>query len=119
MRVDVKRIYEAPGPGDGTRVLVDRVWPRGLSKDKAAVDHWFKDVAPSSELRRWFGHDPKKWDEFRSRYTRELEGNLAAVEELVDTLRAGGGGVLLFAARDTQHNNAVALKHYLEDRFGL
>jgi len=107
----LKRVHAAPAGDDGVRVLVDRLWPRGVSKEDAAVDHWMRDLAPSSELRRWFGHRVDRWDEFRRRYFAELDARAAALEPL----RALRGRVtLLFAARDERHNNAVALKEYLE-----
>ena len=106
-----KRVYEPPSPADGTRVLVDRLWPRGLKKTEAAIDLWLKEVAPSVELRRWFGHDPARWDEFRHRYAAELDGNLPALQPL---LAARGRVTLLFAAHDPEHNNAVALAAWLE-----
>lgn len=107
----VKRVYESPKADDGERVLVDRLWPRGLSKKKAAVDRWEQELAPSDALRRWFAHDAKKWSEFRRRYFAELDAQPAGL----DALRAMHGRVtLLFAARDEEHNNAVALKEYLE-----
>lgn len=108
----IKRAYDPLAATDGQRILVDRLWPRGLSKDKAHLDHWAKDVAPSDALRRWFGHDPDKWDEFRARYRRELDGN----EEAVAALRAQIGGktaTLLYAAHDAGHNNAVVLRDFL------
>ncbi len=113
MRVKrVKRIYEAADPKDGFRVLVDRVWPRGLTKEAARIDLWLRDVAPSTPLRKWFGHDPALWDEFRKRYFAELDQNLDLVEEILNI--AGKKSVtLLFGAKDEQHNNAVALKDYL------
>ena len=106
-----KRVYEPPAPADGLRVLVDRLWPRGVKKDQAAIDLWLKDAAPSGELRRWFGHDPARWDEFRRRYFRELDANRAASAPLFDHR---GRVTLLFAARDAEHNNAVALAEWLE-----
>lgn len=118
MPVRLKRVYEVPARADGERVLVDRVWPRGLSKEKAAVDRWLKAIAPSKELRQWFGHDPERWDGFRERYFRELDARPEVVGELVEA--AGGGTVtLVFAARDTEHNNAVALREYLRARYGV
>lgn len=117
MTIRVKRAYDPPEPGDGRRVLVDRVWPRGLSRDALRIDAWFRDLAPSSGLRKWFGHDPAKWDEFRRRYTRELEQRPQDLAELVALARAGDV-TLVFGARDTAHNNAVALKAYLERRLG-
>lgn len=113
MQLAVKRIYDDPARQDGTRILVDGMWPRGLSKDKAAVDYWARDVAPSSKLRQWFGHDPAKWEEFKRRYFAELEDRGEAVAELRE--QAGEGRTtLLYAARDETHNNARALKEYLQ-----
>jgi len=112
MRIKLKRIYDAPHKTDGTRILVDRIWPRGLSKSRAKVDLWIRDIAPSNELRRWFGHDPNKWGEFRRRYFKELRDNDAMVRTIHDEA-ARGPATLLFAAKDTQHNNAQALKEYL------
>ena len=108
----IKRVYDAPEKADGQRILVDRLWPRGLSRDKAHIDHWLKEIAPSNELRHWFGHDPRKWDEFLRRYGEELQAN----GEAVATLRSTIGDkitTLLYAAHDTQHNNAVALRDFL------
>ncbi|BEH11975.1 MULTISPECIES: DUF488 domain-containing protein [Geobacter] len=113
--VRVKRIYDEPATEDGTRVLVDRLWPRGIAKDKARIDEWLKEIAPSDELRQWFGHDPARWDEFRERYRQELD----AKAELLDGLRklvAGGTVTLLFAAKDEKHNNAVVLKDILVEQ---
>ncbi len=112
--VRVKRIYEPASAEDGYRVLVDRLWPRGVRKAEAHVDAWLKQLAPSTELRRWFGHDPARWDEFRERYRRELETPEArqALEDLAR--RAAAGTVtLLYSARDTEHNQAVALEEVL------
>ena len=115
MTVQVKRAYEPPSAGDGYRALVDRLWPRGLSKEDARIDAWLKDLAPSDDLRRWFGHDVERWDEFRERYWQELEEQQAALEELAR--QANDGRVtLLYGARDTEHNNAVALRDYLEQQ---
>jgi uncharacterized protein YeaO (DUF488 family) len=115
MEIRVRRIYEPPARDDGVRVLVDRLWPRGVAKSKAGVDHWVKAAAPSDELRRWFGHQPEKWEGFRERYFAELDGNPAAVAELRQAL-GDGTATLLFAARDERYNNAVALREYLEKR---
>jgi uncharacterized protein YeaO (DUF488 family) len=111
----VKRAYEPPAKSDGYRVLVDRIWPRGVTKDDLKIDAWLKDVAPSTALRKWFGHDPNKWDEFKRRYTEELEPHTAALGQLVERARAGRI-TLVFGAKDTEHNNAVALKEHLERR---
>jgi len=113
MRIRVKRVYEPATPSDGYRVLVDRIWPRGLSKAKARVDLWLKEMAPSTELRKWFKHDPAKWAGFQTKYRRELRAHQAALSPLRE--RAKSEVVtLVFGARDEEHNNAVALKQYLE-----
>jgi len=111
--VKIKRIYEPASPADGRRILVDRLWPRGLSRDKAGVHEWAKDVAPSDGLRRWFGHDPKKWAEFQKRYREELVQHGALLEELARGVRRQTV-TLLYGARDSEHNNAVVLKELLE-----
>ena len=110
--IQVKRIYAQPTPADGVRFLVDRLWPRGVRKDVAAVDFWLKNVAPSHQLRRWFGHGPERWQEFRQRYFAELDLN---PESWRPILKASDEGpvTLLYAARDAAHNNAVALMEYL------
>lgn len=107
------RIYEQPSPDGGPRVLVERLWPRGLTKEKAAVDLWLKEIAPSHELRKWYGHDPMKWDEFRRRYTKELEENRTATNKLREFLEQGAV-TFVFAASDTERNSAVALKEFME-----
>jgi uncharacterized protein YeaO (DUF488 family) len=108
----VKRVYDTLDESDGRRILVDRLWPRGLSREKAAVDVWLKEVSPSNELRKWFGHDAGKWDEFRRRYFAELDANEAAVAELRKEV-GKGSATLLFGTKETEHNNAVALREYL------
>ncbi|WP_340108483.1 DUF488 domain-containing protein [Pikeienuella sp. HZG-20] len=116
--IRVKRAYRAARVSDGARVLVDRLWPRGLAKDRVRLAAWRKDLAPSSELRKWFGHDPEKWEEFKVRYFKELDENPDAVDELV----AGIGDrptTLIFGAKDEERNNAVALKLYLKERRGI
>ncbi|AEH90100.1 MULTISPECIES: DUF488 domain-containing protein [Mesorhizobium] len=110
--LEVKRIYEPPASDDGQRVLVDRVWPRGVSKKDAALTQWLKDIAPSDELRKWFGHEPARWAEFQKRYRAELDGNDEAVTQLRGLLRQGKV-TLLYGAHDEAHNNAVALAGYL------
>lgn len=110
-RVSIKRVYEPPSPDDGQRILVDRLWPRGVSKAKARLDGWMKEVAPSDELRRWFGHKPERWAEFRRRYMKELKGN-PGLQTLRD-LAAEGPVTLLYGARDTDHNEAVVLAEQL------
>ncbi|MFD7061448.1 DUF488 domain-containing protein [Streptomyces sp. NPDC059906] len=114
-RVGYRRIYENPTPGDGKRVLVDRLWPRGVSKEKADLDAWLRDVAPSADLRRWYHHDPQRYDEFRRRYFAELEdpGHQAALERLRD-LVAGAKVTLLTATKDVDHSEAAALAQWLE-----
>jgi len=109
----VKRIYEPAARADGTRILVDRLWPRGLTKEAAAIDHWAKAVAPSNQLRQWYAHDPAKWPEFRRRYGAELDANPAALAELRGHLGAGPA-TLLFQSKELEINNAVALREYLE-----
>jgi len=110
----IKRAYEAPAASDGVRVLVDRLWPRGLARDAARIDHWLKDVAPSSDLRKWFGHDPERWPEFRKRYRVELQANAGAVAELRALAKGAKTLTLVFAAKDEAHNNAVVLKDLLD-----
>ncbi len=111
--VKIKRIYDEPAPGDGRRVLIDRLWPRGISKDEAGIDEWLKEVAPSDELRKWFGHEPARWEEFRRRYREELKVHGEILERLRSEARKGTV-TLLFAARDAEHNNAVVLKEMLD-----
>jgi uncharacterized protein YeaO (DUF488 family) len=114
-RIKIKRAYDDPAHDDGVRVLVDRFWPRGLSKARAHVDLWLKDLAPSSPLRRWFNHDPARWVEFRRRYARELDAKDRAIAALRGAARRGRV-TLLFSAHDPEHNNAVALGSYLARR---
>jgi uncharacterized protein YeaO (DUF488 family) len=112
-RIAIKRVYEAPAKADGFRVLVDRVWPRGVSKEKAAVDLWMKEIAPSTELRKWFGHKPERWDGFRTRYREELKGK----GDFLDELRAHaakGRLMLVYSAKDEAHNQAVVIREVLE-----
>jgi uncharacterized protein YeaO (DUF488 family) len=111
--IPIKRVYDAPEKSDGFRVLVDRVWPRGVSKQKAAVDLWMKEIGPSTELRKWFGHDPARWHEFRKRYHDELKEK----RDLLDELRAHaekGTLTLVYSARDEAHNQAVVLREVLQ-----
>lgn len=110
--IQTKRVYDPPQAADGARFLVDRLWPRGLKKDGAQVTAWLKDVAPSGDLRRWFGHDPARWDEFRKRYVAELEANPDGWQPILDAARQGTV-TLLYAAKDAEHNNAVALREFL------
>jgi uncharacterized protein YeaO (DUF488 family) len=111
--IRLKRAYAAPEKADGRRILVDRLWPRGLSREKAGVDVWAKDIAPSTALRRWYGHDPHRWAEFRRRYAAELDGNPDQVEQLLQELQPGVT-TFLYSSKETQRNNAVALQEYLE-----
>lgn len=111
--IQLKRIYEPYSKSDGYRILVDRLWSRGLTKEKAKVDLWLKDIAPSTELRKWFGHDPAKWNEFKKRYYIELEKNSEVVSKLVELLYKGKV-TLVYGAKDEEHNDAVVLKEYLE-----
>jgi uncharacterized protein YeaO (DUF488 family) len=114
--VRLKRAYEPPAPADGTRILVDRLWPRGVSKAVAAIDQWAKEVAPSSELRKWFGHDPERWPEFRRRYAAELREHVEELGALRD--RANKGPVtLVYSAHDEEHNDAVVLRDILLSRW--
>jgi uncharacterized protein YeaO (DUF488 family) len=114
MSIRMKRAYDAPAPSDGRRILVERLWPRGLSKEKAAVDLWLKDAAPSTELRRWFGHDPERWEEFRRRYREELRRRPEDVARLRREIEAGPV-TFVYGSRDTEHNAATVLKEFLED----
>lgn len=113
MPIALKRAYEAPSRSDGCRILVERLWPRGLSKADAKIDLWTKDAAPSSELRRWFGHDPDKWKEFKHRYFAELRTRKGALEPIRERL-AQGRVTFVFSSRERAFNNAVALKEHLE-----
>jgi uncharacterized protein YeaO (DUF488 family) len=110
--IKLKRIYEAPTADDGVRILVERLWPRGISKEKAQVDEWMKELAPSPELRKWFQHDPAKWQEFQNRYRKELDGNKEMVKEFKRRAR-GKTVTFVYAARDEEHNSAVLLKKYI------
>jgi uncharacterized protein YeaO (DUF488 family) len=112
-RIRLKRAYEQPGPDDGLRVLVERLWPRGLTKERAAVDLWIKDLAPSPELRKWYNHDLARWDEFQRRYRAELRQQTTVVEQLRQKCRSGKV-TFVYAARDEEHNSALVLKDYLE-----
>ncbi len=114
-RIRVRRIYTAAASDDGKRVLVDRVWPRGMSKERAALDLWLKDIGPSDALRHWFGHEPARYPEFRDRYFHELDSNPAVVQQLCD-LADRGDVTLLYSAHDEAHNQAVVLAEYLAAR---
>jgi len=111
--IKLKRVYDPYADSDGKRILVDRLWPRGIKKEDARIDHWLKDIAPSDELRKWFSHDPAKWEEFKKRYRKELEDRQEIIRDLRTEARRKTV-TLLFAAKDTERNNAVALKEIIE-----
>lgn len=111
----IKRVYELYDKSDGFRILVDRLWARGLTKEKAKIDLWLKDIAPSPDLRKWFSHDPAKWQEFKKRYFRELETKNDLIKVIKDRMREGTV-TLVYGAKDERHNDAVALKEYLESK---
>ncbi|HOB38608.1 MAG TPA: DUF488 domain-containing protein [Methanomassiliicoccaceae archaeon] len=113
--IKIKRVYEAPSPDDGTRVLVERLWPRGVSKEEAKVDHWCREIAPSTELRKWFSHDPSKWEEFKERYSREVDKGLL---DRPASLSKRGNLTLVFAARDVERNSAAVLLELLQNEGG-
>lgn len=114
MEISIKRVYFPAEETDGKRVLVDRLWPRGLSKEKARVDVWLKEIAPSTELRKWFDHDPAKWGKFQKQYREELDKNTEAVQSLRQ-LVVDGTTTLVYAAHDEEHNNAVVIRGFLFD----
>jgi uncharacterized protein YeaO (DUF488 family) len=114
--IKLKRVYEKPEKTDGHRILVERLWPRGLSKEKARVDMWVKDAAPSSELRKWFDHDPSKWEEFKKRYFAELDRNPEALEPLLEILR-NETITFVFASKEETYNNSAALRKYVENTY--
>lgn len=111
--IQIKRVYEAPEKADGQRILVDRLWPRGVSKEHAKIDRWVKELAPSAKLRKWFNHDPEKWPQFKAKYREELERN-KSIAVFIKELKQEAT-TFVYAASDTQHNNAVVLKEYLEN----
>ena len=115
MKIKTKRVYEDFDAKDGRRVLVDRLWPRGLKKESAGIDLWMKEIAPSNEIRNWFAHDPAKWNDFRKKYFAELKSNKNLCEELIG--KEKGMLTLLYSAKDVEHNQAVALKEFLEKYF--
>ena len=117
MAIRLKRAYDEPAQNDGYRILVDRVWPRGISKKESRLDEWLKNIAPSTELRKWFDHDPDKWEQFLERYFRELDEHKQAIDKLI-TLATNGRLTLVFAAKDRDHNNAIALKKYVMKKMG-
>ena len=113
--IQLKRVYDPPGSADGIRFLIERLWPRGMKKTSLRLDAWLKEAGPSHELRKWFSHDPKKWNEFRRRYFRELGHNANALKPILKAARRGRV-TLLFSSHDIEHNNAVALKEYMESK---
>ncbi len=115
MDIRIKRVYEQPEPGDGTRILVDRLWPRGLSKEAAKVDYWARVISPSNELRKWYGHDPAKWAEFQQRYAAELDGQAMDVALLCKKIEQAPA-TFLYGSTEKKLNNAYALRLYLEKR---
>ena len=116
MNIKIKRVYEQPDKDDGRRILVDRLWPRGLTKEKAGVDLWLKDIAPSTELRKWFGHDPERWEEFKKRYRAELAeaGKMEVLRDIAERAR-DENVTLLFGAKDTRHNDGRALEAFIRE----
>ncbi|KID42209.1 DUF488 domain-containing protein [Fructilactobacillus fructivorans] len=118
MELKLERIYTKPADKDGYRILVDRLWPRGISKVNADLDVWFKSIAPSTDLRKWFGHDPAKFDEFKQKYLEELKNNsqMPGFVSLVATHLKSGNVILLYGAKDTKHNQAIIIYHYLLDQ---
>ena len=118
MTIRIERIYNNPKTNNSFRILVDRLWPRGLSKDKAKIDLWEKDIAPSNSLRKWFGHDEKKWDEFKRRYFKELDkkNDSDTVDRIIKMVKVQDSITLLYGAKEERFNNAVALKEYLEQK---
>ncbi|HMA85911.1 MAG TPA: DUF488 domain-containing protein [Desulfosalsimonadaceae bacterium] len=113
-RIRLKRVYEKADQSDGRRILVDRVWPRGISRAKARIDYWAKDAAPSNELRKWYGHDPEKWEAFKTRYIDELKANPEAVKELLDNLCRDRTTTFVYSSKEAEKNNAVVLKEFIE-----
>jgi len=113
MKLKIKRVYEKPEKEDGTRILVDRLWPRGLTKEKAAIDLWLKEVAPSTALRKWFSHDPAKWPTFKQKYRQEIKENKSQVAILKEQLMKGVV-TLVYGAKDEEHNEALVLKEWLQ-----
>lgn len=116
MDIKLKRIYDDPADDDGARYLVDRVWPRGVSKEDAHLDDWFKDVTPSTDLRKWFDHDPDKWDEFKTAYREELSNRDDAVDEMIGKMKGNDTNTLLYAAKDRDHTHAIVLKNFIKNQ---
>ena len=115
--IAIRRIYEAPSKEDGYRVLVDRLWPRGLTKEAAAIDEWAKDLSPSADLRKWYSHDPEQWPEFQRRYKQELKENAAVVAAFVKAQHSKKRITLLYASKSEEYNQAIVLQHYLAPLF--
>ena len=113
--ISIKRVYEKPSSSDGKRILVDRLWPRGLTKEHARIDLWLRDLAPSTELRNWYGHDPEKWTDFKKRYWKELDKNLGLVSKLAEECRKSMV-TFVFSSKEEKLNNAAALKEYIESQ---
>jgi uncharacterized protein YeaO (DUF488 family) len=118
MEIKIKRIYEKFSPKDGLRILVDRLWPRGIKKEEAKIDLWFKEIAPSDKLRKWFKHDVSKWEEFKKRYKEEIEQNKESLEKLIEIIKKKRVVTLVFSAKDKEHNNAVILREVLKRHLG-
>ncbi|MCK9473789.1 DUF488 domain-containing protein [Sulfurimonas sp.] len=116
MTILIKRAYETSKKDDGFRILVDRIWPRGVTKEAANIDLWFKDISPSTLLRKWFSHDPLKWDKFKERYIEELDNNPEIVEEFINLLQQHKRVTLVYGAKDTEHSQAPILKEYMEKK---
>jgi uncharacterized protein YeaO (DUF488 family) len=114
--IKIKRVYDPPSKDDCVRILIDRLWPRGMSKEKAKLDLWMKEIAPSDELRTWFGHEPEKWGEFQKRYQTELSARQDLFDQIKQLEKEKGAITLVYSTRDTEHNNAVALKIMLEKK---
>ena len=114
--VSIKRIYEDYQSSDGFRILVDRLWPRGIKKENAHIDLWLKDISPSTELRKWFNHEPEKWDEFTKKYLIEISSNSVASQELLSAIEQHSKVTLLYGAKDEEHNQAVVLKKWLDNK---
>ena len=112
--IKIKRAYEKPSKEDGYRILVDRLWPRGITKNKARIDLWLKDISPSDELRKWFSHDPQKWDEFKKRYATEVSKKKELLQKIIDIEKEKRTITLVYAAKDKEHNNAVFLKGIIQ-----
>jgi uncharacterized protein YeaO (DUF488 family) len=113
MKINIKRAYDKPDKSDGTRILVDRLWPRGRSKEDLKLGLWLKEIAPSDELRKWYSHDPERWAEFKAHYFEELDGKADVVDQLLGQVKKGAV-TLVFSAKEERYNNAVALKEYIE-----